>query len=118
VNYGAGSAFDPNQIVLSNFQADFAPADFDEDGDVDGADLVKWKAGYGADGDANHMAGDADGDKDVDGNDFLNWQRGVGNGVRAKPAVGAVPEPATLMLGCVAAIGMAASARRGSLSRS
>jgi len=117
VHYGAGSAFDPNQIVLSNFQADFAPADFDEDGDVDGDDLVKWKAGYGANGDADHMAGDADGDKDVDGNDFLNWQRGVGNGVLAKPAVGAVPEPATLMLGCVAAIGMAAAARRTSRSR-
>ena len=116
VNYGAGSDFDPNQIVLSNFAADLAPADFDEDGDVDGDDLAKWKAGYGANGD--HMAGDADGDNDVDGNDFLNWQRGLGNGAPSRPAVGAVPEPATLMLGCLAAIAVAASARRTSLSRS
>ncbi|MBA3484003.1 MAG: hypothetical protein H0T51_19540 [Pirellulales bacterium] len=44
VHYGAGSPFDPKQIVLSAFQSGLA-GDFDVDGDVDGADFVKWQHG-------------------------------------------------------------------------
>ena len=47
VNYGPGSQFDPNQIVLSNFARDFIAADFDEDGDVDNTDLVVWRGAFG-----------------------------------------------------------------------
>lgn len=39
VNYGVGSAFPSNQIVLSDFLVDL-PADRDLDGDVDGADFL------------------------------------------------------------------------------
>lgn len=39
VNYGVSSTFDPDQIVLSDFQAT-AGADFDNDGDVDGTDFL------------------------------------------------------------------------------
>jgi T5SS/PEP-CTERM-associated repeat protein len=110
VNYGAGSAFGANQIVLSNFQAS-AASDFDHDGDVDGDDLVKWRQGFGAPGSGKDF--DADGDSDVDGNDFLSWQRNLGGGSAsvATPSIAAVPEPATLMLGCLATLGMAAAAR-------
>jgi hypothetical protein len=60
-------------------------ADFDEDGDVDGADLTDpvkgWKARFG------------DG---LDGDDFLTWQRQLGLiGGDAEVATGSVPEPAT-----------------------
>ncbi len=44
VHYGAGSPFDPKQIVLSAFQSGLA-GDFDVDGDVDGADFLKWQRG-------------------------------------------------------------------------
>src|SRR5690606_36467755 len=37
IDYGAGSPFDPNRIVLSNFQAT-APGDFNNDGQVNGDD--------------------------------------------------------------------------------
>jgi hypothetical protein len=63
-------------------------ADFDEDGDVDGADLVEWKSGFGMNG-ATHMQGDADGDQDVDGRDFLTWQSQFG----AVAAAFSIPAP-------------------------
>jgi spore coat protein A len=72
------------------------PGDFDEDGDVDAADLAQWQGDFGAYGDS-----DVDGDGDSDGADFLAWQRNVG----VTPA-GAVPEPggAALAIVVVAAL--------------
>jgi hypothetical protein len=55
------------------------PADFDEDGDVDGADLAVWKAGFGTIGIATNRQGDADGDRNGEGADFLVWQRQLGS---------------------------------------
>jgi len=45
VNYGAGSPFNSNHVVLSDFLTDGQPGDFDLDGDVDGADFLKWQRG-------------------------------------------------------------------------
>ena len=79
-------------------------ADFDEDGDVDGMDLTRWRSGFATG--ATHMQGNADGDGDVDGADFLIWQRQFGGGAATAAAM-AVPEPATaglvsvgIALGC------------------
>ena len=52
-----------------------AAADFDEDGDVDRADLTTWQNGYGITGATDYHQGDADGDQNVNGKDFLIWQR-------------------------------------------
>lgn len=68
-------------------------ADFNDDTKVDAADLAIWKGGFGA-----NATGDADGDGDSDGADYLVWQREFGSGVTANAAVGAVPEPTSLML--------------------
>ena len=70
-------------------------ADFDEDGDVDGADLTRWRNNFGVG--TTHMQGDADADGDADGGDFLTWQRQLGS-VPATPASMAVPEPTALVL--------------------
>ncbi len=70
-------------------------ADFDEDGDVDGADLADWKSGFATNGTATHMQGDADGDQDADGHDFLTWQRRLGSRPAATASVAAVPEPSS-----------------------
>ena len=96
VNYGFDSAFDPTLVVLSSFRSGGLSADFDEDGDVDGADLVKWKAGFGTMGAATHMQGDANADGRVDGADFLTWQQQLGSAA-TMAASSAVPEPATLL---------------------
>lgn len=74
--------------------------DFDADGDVDGADLARWRIGFGTATGANASSGDADGDHDVDGSDFLIWQQEFHP---FQPAA-AVPEPSALVaavLGCV-----------------
>jgi hypothetical protein len=91
-----------NFRLLSSIALD---ADFDHDGDVDGADLVKWKADFSA----QNGLSDADDNGVTDGNDFLIWQRQLGND--ATPAVastGAVPEPASAALaaGSLAAIAL------------
>jgi hypothetical protein len=87
-----GSRFE-TKFALANITPQppaFLEADFDEDLDVDGADLARWRTNFGAG--TTHMQGDADGDGDADGADFLVWQRQLG-GVPAVPVAGAVPEP-------------------------
>ncbi len=49
-------------------------ADFDKDGDVDGADFLVWQTNFFTPTGATPNDGDADGDGDVDGEDFLIWQ--------------------------------------------
>lgn len=80
-------------------------ADFNDDTKVDAADLAIWKGGFGT-----NATGDADGDGDSDGADYLVWQREFGSGVASSPAVGAVPEPTSLML--AAGLLLATAARR------
>jgi hypothetical protein len=112
VNYGPGSLFDPNQVVLSEY--DFQPyaADFNEDFVVNKDDLVNWRMGFGTTGNASHQNGDADGDHDVDGADFLTWQRQLSLGEAVELVTSAVPEPDASLLNILAALGAAASVRR------
>lgn len=92
-------------LLVSTWQADF-----DEDGDVDGADLATWKAGSVSEGLGTHRKGDANGDGLVNGSDYLVWQRQ--QGMQApQPAIGAVPEPGSLLLGLLG-MGVVAAIRR------
>jgi hypothetical protein len=70
-----------------------ASGDFNGDGVVDGADLVKWQVGLGKVANAAKKDGDADLDGDVDAADLAVWKAAAGPG-----AVSAVPEPCSLML--------------------
>ncbi|MBX3424731.1 MAG: hypothetical protein KF688_03530 [Pirellulales bacterium] len=71
--------------------------DFDEDGEVDAADLAAWQAGFGISAGAAHYQGDATGEGIVDGADFLAWQRQLGSPVGSANA-SIVPEPGTTFL--------------------
>ncbi|BBO30482.1 dockerin type I domain-containing protein [Lacipirellula parvula] len=92
----------------------FLAADFNEDGNVDGADLTAWKAGFGTG--TTKAQGDANEDGKVDGADFLTWQHQFGQtpAVAAAGSVAAaVPEPSSLLLiGVAAAVGLGAVRRR------
>jgi hypothetical protein len=100
---------------------DQASADFDEDGDVDGADLLTWQSNLGRLTGALHADGDADGDGDVDAADLAAVEARVMptpllQAPGAQVATAAIPEPATLALAtaALAALGWASRGpRRG-----
>ncbi|HEY3395278.1 MAG TPA: PEP-CTERM sorting domain-containing protein, partial [Lacipirellulaceae bacterium] len=84
----------PNAVQLQVVSTPFFSADFDNDGDVDGTDLIIWRGAF----DLNQL-GDADGDNDTDGADLLIWQRQFGSTAGAGAgATASVPEPGTLVL--------------------
>ena len=64
-----------SDLVFSRLDGAFpVGADFDQDGDVDGADFVAWQAGFGTAFLTRKGDGDADGDGAVDGTDFICWE--------------------------------------------
>jgi pectate lyase len=95
----------PRLVVDARLAVAFDVADFNGDGDVDGADLANWRQGFGMTAGAGRTHGDADLDGDVDGNDYVVWQRRLGNGAPgANAAEAAVPEPAAGVLALVAVV--------------
>ncbi|RIK88941.1 MAG: hypothetical protein DCC67_00200 [Planctomycetota bacterium] len=83
--------------------------DFDDDGDVDGADLLAWQRGFGRMSGATLGDGDANADGDVDAGDLAVWKAQFGG---AGASIDAVPEPGGLALGCAAAAGLRLCWRR------
>jgi hypothetical protein len=99
-------------VVYEAFPA--GTADFDSDGDVDGADFLRWQRNVGAAGAAATLAnGNANGDGVIDAADLAVWREQYGN-VRpsAAAAVGAIPEPAAWLLGLMALMSGRYSRRR------
>jgi hypothetical protein len=76
---GNGS-INPGEYILLQLSTPYT-ADFDNDGDVDGADLEIWQGSFGV-----NDLGDTDDDGDTDGRDFLEWQRQFGSGVSTQIA--------------------------------
>jgi autotransporter-associated beta strand protein len=95
-----------NSVTLVVGQSSLLSADFDADGDVDGADLTQWRADFGQNADS-----DADDDNDSDGADFLAWQRQVGSASIGPTSLG-IPEPSAPLMVAMAVIGVAGRRRR------
>ena len=101
ITYAGG---DGNDVVL--FTKGFS-ADFDGDGDVDGADMLVWQRNVGK---VNPKAGDgdADGDHDVDHADLVALQSQFGSKFPAVAALQAAPEPTgAVLLACAAPMALA-----------
>lgn len=63
---------------IGAFEAQADPsADFDADGDIDGADFLTWQRGFGT-SDATSADGNSDDDTDVDSSDLAAWQASFG----------------------------------------
>jgi len=81
---------------------DVPSADFDGDGDVDGADFFAWQRGFGTLLGATRANGDANGDGAVDAEDLLIFNSGFGV---PPPELGglaaSVPEPGAWMLAAI-----------------
>jgi hypothetical protein len=80
--------------------APVSDADFNGDGNVDGADLLMWQRGLGLTGQTDNSQGDANGDHVVDGLDLGEWMAQFGPAA----ASGVVPEPASGVLALLAAL--------------
>lgn len=85
-------------------------ADFDGDGDIDGADFLTWQQNFGVAG-ATNQQGDADGNMTVDAADLAAWQTNFGGGA-ATVSVAAVPEPAAALLTAIGLLSLGAVRRR------
>ena len=95
ISYVGGTG---NDVVLNLLASPLARADFDEDGDVDGADFLAWQRGFGTT--TPSAAGDADGSGVVDASDLAIWTQEFGTVVSSGTSMAGavVPEPETLQL--------------------
>jgi hypothetical protein len=85
-------------IYISSLQVTGAVAetgDFDADGDVDGADFLRWQRGLGTATGATRGQGDSNGDGDVDAGDLGVWKNQFAS---ATVVASGVPEPLGLSL--------------------
>lgn len=73
-----------------------ATADFNQDGEVNGADFLRWQRGLGSG--MTLATGDADDDNDVDAIDLAAWQYQFGTLTAATPVGSAIPEPTGALL--------------------
>jgi hypothetical protein len=131
---GLGAAFNPagaHDLVFRYAVVPSAPldADFDGDGDVDGADFLAWQRGLGTTGaGATKAAGNADGDTDVDAADLAVWKSDFGDSAASGAGVlqtgfvryvtgaaAAVPEPSTVILASMGVV-VIMSTRKAKLS--
>jgi hypothetical protein len=98
ISYGSGTA---DAITLKVA----LPGDYDKNGIVESADYGLWRQLFGTVG-----TSDADGNNDsvVDGADYVIWRRGFSAGGSGSGIVqgAAVPEPRSLVLFCLAAVGL------------
>jgi hypothetical protein len=88
-------------------------ADFDSDGDIDGADFLTWQRGLGVTSGATRAMGNADGDADVDAADLTIWKQQFGPTSSAAANlsnVSAIPEPSAAAIAVGAVAGMAGGA--------
>jgi len=104
------------KVTLNSIPSATLPGDFNQDGAVDAADLLEWRGGFGASGNATSLQGDADGDQDVDGADFLAWQQQLG-GAAMLASSAAVPEPSSGILLLIQYAAAGALTGRGPLRR-
>ncbi|MBA4105400.1 MAG: hypothetical protein C0485_06545 [Pirellula sp.] len=101
-----GDLGSPGQFGVSTPAND---ADFNDDGIVNGADLLIWQRGFGTG--TNHATGDADGNGAVNAADLALWKATFGtSGVSAN--VAAVPEPSSIVLAGAAMFASSALRRR------
>jgi hypothetical protein len=103
--------------TLTQFEETFraAPAglaaDFDDDGDVDGADFLIWQRGLRASGGAPAV-GDANGDGAVNAADLTIWRNQFGPAGTSPAPIRTVPEPTAMALTWLACISIAAFRRQ------
>jgi hypothetical protein len=103
---GPGTGTDVVLVGLSSVSA--SNADFDGNGLVDGKDFLLWQRSHGGAG--NHSQGDANSDGQVNAADLTIWKSQFGTSPSVG-AVGAVPEPSSIIIAFGMLLGAGASRR-------
>jgi len=80
--------------------------DYDRDGDVDGADFLKWQSTFGS---TTDLDADGNGNKIIDAADYTMWRDNYGSAVSTSAVTTQVPEPPSIAL---TVFGLALIARR------
>ncbi len=94
---GVPNAPGGNGSDIGAYEAQIAPsADFDSDGDVDLADLLRQQRGFGVSSGAVLADGNSDDDGDVDASDQAAWEAAFGQGALPVVAVSALTVETTL----------------------
>jgi hypothetical protein len=107
INVAGASTSDDFDYLIDNFKVEVIgsnepavdDADFDGDGDVDGADFLTWQRGLGTAG--GQAQGNANGDSIINGADLDIWRDQFGSGA-STVATSAIPEPTTGVLAAAA----------------
>jgi hypothetical protein len=109
VNYGVGSPFDDNQVILSAFQpAGTLPGDYNNNGVVDAADYVLWRKNLGSGPSLPN-----DDTPGVGPDDYTRWRTRFGQTAGSGSAAGAaVPEPGVMTLTLMSLLSMASCTAR------
>ncbi len=107
---GADDFVQPYELQLSVANAEAPSADFDGDGDVDGADLLAWQRGFGSS--AAALQADANHDGATNAADLAVFQEQFGLTGSSTPASSA-PEPRGAVLFLLGAITAFLRIRRG-----
>jgi hypothetical protein len=95
VFYGAGSPYDPTQVVLTSFAPPLLAGDYNNDNRVDTADYVVWRKSFGT---TALLPNDAVGGA-IGAAHLAQWKSHFGNIRSSGFAAGsAVPEPCNLVL--------------------
>jgi beta-glucanase (GH16 family) len=81
-------------------------ADADGDGDVDGADMLRWQRNVGMSDPTGPADGDFNFDGAVDGDDLSIWkQQSAADGRAGQGAAATIPEPSTALITMTALVG-------------
>jgi hypothetical protein len=99
VDYSRAASFDEPRLATTWESATGGTADFNGDGNVDGADFLIWQRNFGLTDGATLADGDGTGDGSVGDADFAFWESRFGSITIPVPALAAaVPEPTAAML--------------------
>jgi T5SS/PEP-CTERM-associated repeat protein len=103
VNYGVGSTFNPNQIVLSNFISTPLAGDYNQNGTVDAADYAVWRKFVGT---TQVLPNDPLGGT-IGAPQYDVWRANFGKTLGQGAAdLASIPEPATVALVAMGVLGL------------
>jgi len=93
--FGLDDFTDTGTIALDIFGTPIPDGDYDFDGNVDGADFLRWQSSFGS---TTDLDADGNGNEIVDAADYSIWRDNYGSPASVAAATSQVPEPSGVAL--------------------